>query len=710
MEMEEENRQECSGTDLEGMLSVQSDTMEERYQLAMERIAQIEQEETVPEPFQQYFCATAGFLLQMQQVREQIKSGAAEQFSLEEWKKLNHEMYADILPGQYEKSFADPAYATAVLGETHGRILSFLYAELRGIIGYLFEDLLEQIVVHLELFIEVYNRFEQAPLPTYREIQQMVYWFVSDYSDVFVTERIRQNVDPARDFALRIIMDSDLGDLRYLYRYGEYVTENELETAAFLNGLSEEEIQSMADTYTEGYRIGFVNAGKDLSKKLTVNIRYHLGFERMVRAAIRNFEKMGLKPTIFRYALSTVNKRQAARIGYTGAVPNPQFDYDHSEDCAVYLDKKFVERRLGVMRNAYETFKTLANGHAGPAVIEVFGEKPITPEAKEQVYHLSEKQQQLMVKMNNEAAQLTNRYIIGKERSFTIIAFPIPEIGESFQEIFKETVKINTLDYKKYQKIQQTIIEALDEGTQVHIQGTGNNRTDLWVALHTLTEKEKQTNFENCVADVNIPVGEVFTSPKLTGTNGVLHVTQVYLNELEYHDLALTFQDGMITDYTCSNFETEEENKKFLKGNLLFHHETLPMGEFAVGTNTTAYAVAKKYGIGDKFPILIAEKTGPHFAVGDTCYSWNEDIPVYNPDGKEIIARDNEVSLLRKEDPGKAYFGCHTDITIPYEELGLLEAVGSDGTKKAIIQNGRFVLPGTEELNEALDENLDNWK
>ena len=52
-----------------------------------------------------------------------------------------------------------------------------------------------------------------------------------------------------------------------------------------------------------------------------------------------------------------------------------------------------------------------------------------------------------------------------------------------------------------------------------------------------MTEPAKQTNFENCLADVNIPVGEVFTSPKLTGTNGVLHVTQVYLNELRYENL-----------------------------------------------------------------------------------------------------------------------------------------------------------------------------
>ena len=51
-----------------------------------------------------------------------------------------------------------------------------------------------------------------------------------------------------------------------------------------------------------------------------------------------------------------------------------------------------------------------------------------------------------MVSCDNESAQITNQYIIGKERSFTIIAFPVPEIGAQFEEIFRETVRINTLD------------------------------------------------------------------------------------------------------------------------------------------------------------------------------------------------------------------------------------------------------------------------
>ena len=112
---------------------------------------------------------------------------------------------------------------------------------------------------------------------------------------------------------------------------------------------------------------------------------------------------------------------------------------------------------------------------------------------------------------------------------------------------------------------------------------------------------------------------------------------------------------------------------------------------------------AQKYDILGKLPILIAEKCGPHFAVGDTCYSYEEDSHFFNPDGKEIIAKENEVSANRKEDASKAYFSCHTDITIPYEELEYIRAIRKDGMEVSIIEKGRFVIPGTEELNKPLD-------
>ena len=99
--------------------------------------------------------------------------------------------------------------------------------------------------------------------------------------------------------------------------------------------------------------------------------------------------------------------------------------------------------------------------------------------------------------------------------------------------------------------MQQTLIDALDQGEYVHVTGKGANRTDLTVKLFRLNDPSKETIFENCVADVNIPVGEVFTSPVLEGTTGVLHVSRVFLEGLEYRDLELRFADGMTGIWSC---------------------------------------------------------------------------------------------------------------------------------------------------------------
>lgn len=675
----------------------------ERYGLTIERIQSIVNEETVAPVYRSYFQLTAKFILEIDAVLNRILTKPIEKCTLEELQKENTDIYRDILGEHYEKSYANPSCAVAEMGEEIGRLLSFLYTEIRGEIAYVYEKKLSYLTICNELFIEIYNCFEGEEIPNYKELKDIIYWYASDYSDVFVADRIEEQLNPECSFATDIIMNSDLSDLRYLYQYGEYISENEWKTAEHLNSLPQQTIDKMAEVYTEGYRIGFVNAGIDLSKKSVVNIRYVVGFERVIRKAIQNFAEMGLRPTIYRAAVSVLTKKQQHKIGYYGGAANKQYEYDHRLDQGLILDKKLVERRLDVMKNAYEQWKEMAGQFAGPAVMEVFGEEPFAPEQKDAAISLTEKQEKLSVLYDSKAGQLTNQYIKGEERSFTIVAYPVPEIGENYAEIFDEVIKINTLDAAVYEKVQQTLIDALDKGAYVHILGKDDNVTDLKIQLYKLSNPDKETIFENCVADVNIPVGEVFTSPVLEGTDGVLYVSKVYLNELQYRDLKITFADGKIVDYTCSNFEDEAECKKYIKGNVLHNHDTLPLGEFAIGTNTTAYVVAKKYQIEDKMPILIAEKMGPHFAVGDTCYSWSEENRLYNRNGKEIVAKDNSISLLRKEDVSKAYFQCHTDITIPYEEIAEIAVVTDSGEKILLLKEGRFVLPGTEVLNDPLE-------
>ena len=98
------------------------------------------------------------------------------------------------------------------------------------------------------------------------------------------------------------------------------------------------------------------------------------------------------------------------------------------------------------------------------------------------------------------------------------------------------------------------------------VKGRGNNRTDIRVHLHTLTDPASQTNFENCVADVNIPVGEVFTSPLLSGTDGELFVENVYIGDIQFKNLSVQFENGRVTGYMCDNFADPEENKALICG------------------------------------------------------------------------------------------------------------------------------------------------
>lgn len=693
-------------------LTEEYDDIEERYELIMERVRQIIHESLVKEPYRDYFSHVAGFIARIGDVLELVKNDALPDRSLDQLQAMNQGLYNDILGDNYNRSYANYRYIMGEFSKDYTRdkeeikriaqLLGFVYNEIRGMTVYAFEGRVVDITLFAELFVQIYFMFQDDF--SVKDLESAVYYFENDYAEFWITYRIREQLDPDLTFATDIIMNSDLGDVTYLYRYGEYVGKNEIDTAIFMSTLPDSEIEAMARTFTEGYRLGFEAAGIDLSKKKTVNIRYFLGQERMIRAAILQFEQMDLRPICYRYAANRINRRLIHRIGYSSSVPNRQLEYDHRMDEALFMDKKLMERKLEVLRQAYKNMAYEASVYAGPAVVEVFGENPFEPENSELNPVLDKKQQEAVISYRTMSSQIVNEYIAQDQCSFTIIAYPVPEIGDRYRDIFRDTVRINTLDNDLFRAIHQSMIDELDKAEHVRVVGQGANVTDMTVMMHEMTDPSKETNFENCVADVNIPVGEVFTSPKLTGTHGILNVSEVFLDGLKYVNLKLTFEDGKIADYTCDNYPDTEKNKAYIKENLLGGRDTLPIGEFAIGTNTTAYVMANKYDIVYKLPILIVEKMGPHFAVGDTCYSWSEENVLHNPDGKEIVAKDNECSILRKTDVSKAYFNCHTDITIPYDEIGGIYSVHPDGTEVPIIEKGRFVLPGTEKLNEALDQ------
>ena len=138
------------------------------------------------------------------------------------------------------------------------------------------ESRLTEITVLNELFVEIFDLFGES-VPDVGAVKELLHRFYTDNRELMVGWRTRELLDPALTFGKDIVMNCNLEDMRYLYYYGEYVSEEEAKIADFLNHLPEETIDKMARTYTEGYRRGFEVMGKKLEGKKSVAVIYELG-------------------------------------------------------------------------------------------------------------------------------------------------------------------------------------------------------------------------------------------------------------------------------------------------------------------------------------------------------------------------------------------------------------------------------------------------
>lgn len=386
----------------------------ERWQLAADRILEIRDlnAKDVPEVFRDFFWKTADFICMMIALRQEIQEDAWEKADMEVLRRKNRSCYEDILPGRYGMSYANPAYASAGMGKPYGQYLSFLYMELRGLIVFAFEKRDWDFVAAMELYLQMYGEFAQEQFAKAESVRRILYWYSSDYCQDMVEYRLREKLNPSLSFAKRIVMEADLASPSYLYQYGEYVTEEEERTAADLAALSQKAIDARAESCIEEYRLRCAEEGMDLSGKRTVEIRYRLGYERIVRAVLEKLELMGLQPVLPRRAVHAVFRGDHLRVGYCGAVPNPQCEYDHRNDAGIFLDEEYVQRRLRATQELYENRKEAVSHAAGFIVIGTGREeaKGAAPAACEDAIRLHAKQQKLQLRLTKELSRIAERY------------------------------------------------------------------------------------------------------------------------------------------------------------------------------------------------------------------------------------------------------------------------------------------------------------
>ncbi len=168
--------------------------IQERYNLVMERLRGIRSEKFPIEELHAYFQSLAQFLLSLEETREKVLKEREQGIGDESLSTLCAELLTDLYPENYEESYANPAYMEAILGnkglgENYSRLLSALYFEEKTRAAAAYDDRAEDLLIHMELFVEVYASFlyeweESGTLPDYESLRQILYWFVWDYSEL----------------------------------------------------------------------------------------------------------------------------------------------------------------------------------------------------------------------------------------------------------------------------------------------------------------------------------------------------------------------------------------------------------------------------------------------------------------------------------------------------------------------------------------------
>lgn len=469
--------------------------------------------------FYKFVHHAGGFLLELAYMERSFDESYFERKSFQELREENYTLYKELIGDNYKESYANPTYAVWRLGENYGQLLSALYVRVRGGISHAYKHKLFLLLPLNESLEELFNLVKAEGL-NYEGMKAIVNKPMLD-KKLIVTETAcdqSERIDPDFSFYMDIIEKAKEGDLRYLFKLDKYISENEIRTAKFLQNYPEDKLKALSKSIVDSFLRSFLKGGKSREGRDMARIFYAAGQELIIHELRKTLMDVGLRSTIG--IISSTN-------------PNKQYEYDHRFDEALYLDEAYTNLREEAQETAYQSTVEVVKFDCGPLVFKTFGEKPFTPENKKECLRLSENQAEIKKRHGNKMYEIEDKYMPGEKTSFCIIAFPNSEIGEQFEAIFEDTMKVNMMDNSKYELIQKTIIDVLDN--------------------------------------------------------------------------------------------------------------------------------------------------------------------------KEIVARENEHSALRKEDINKAYTGVHTDITIPYEEIEFIRVVHKDGRSVDIIRNGRFVLEGTEELNRAFE-------
>lgn len=230
-----------------------------------------------------FFNRAAMLILYFAGVEERISGEYFESNSFESLLKENNDMYSELLPENYGKSYANPAYAVKIFGDGIGQMLSTFYKGLFDYVDYSFKHKIYKMYEYNEVFVETFVAVKQNEF-SFERARKLYAQNIEKNMPRDIKQNLIENQDKDYGFYNDIILNSDFNDLRYLFKCGKYITQNEIETAKFLNTYDDEKLNKLSKSIALDYVKGFTATSKDIKKRSVVKIIYNVGQEKIVKS------------------------------------------------------------------------------------------------------------------------------------------------------------------------------------------------------------------------------------------------------------------------------------------------------------------------------------------------------------------------------------------------------------------------------------------
>lgn len=237
--------------------------------------------------YDELFNYTGNHIIKLTDLEKRLDDDYFKSKTFEELLKENNQLYSELLPENYVRSYANPSFCVEMFGDKCGQLISYFYRMYRQYTTYAFQHKIFKMDEYNKLFIDVFDFINNNKIE-YDVFKELITEIDrKDQTGQFIIE-CKEKVDKNFKFYRDIIENSDLNDLRYLFKYGEYIAENEIKTAEFWLDYSDEKVELLVKLIVDSYIRSFIVEGKDIPKKSTVAVcRWNIGQEMMIHQLIK---------------------------------------------------------------------------------------------------------------------------------------------------------------------------------------------------------------------------------------------------------------------------------------------------------------------------------------------------------------------------------------------------------------------------------------